>query len=372
MKKGVWSGIYGTAPESFHERLMDALEGTKEREGTRRYRISTALIAAALVVMMTGAALAAGIGLFERVNAHEEAKLPDSAKELVQSDLGSISTELFDLAVEEAMTDGQQFFVQVRLTPKNPEEYTLMWDEHPDPDADSDAYLYGSEEQNGGGLIGRADGKKIVMYNVYITAPQVLFEPMGGEVHEDGSATLVYEGYADEEYTSRSLRRLSISCSWGVYGEFSKEDALDWWDWEEKHWLPEQAEAAVSVENIAERETFRMEAAGESENGILQFMSGEIEFSPLRGYYTVRYDCEDMQSGWTWIWFADADGQRIESRDGHSIREYDSKQEFAYHEQSGAVQTFDPLPETLILELTDAENAWAVVDRIEVKLIPEE
>ena len=370
MKKGIWRGIYGIAPDSFHNRLMDALEQTEEKEMKKGYRLSTVLIAAAVVIMMTGAALAAGMGLFERVNEYEKAPLPDSAKELVQSDLGGLTTELFDLTVEEAMTDRQQFFVQVRLTPKNPEEYALMWEEHGDPEADSGVYLYGGEEQNGGELIGRADGKKIVLYNVYITMPWVHFSPMGGEVHDDGSVTLVYEGYSDEEFSERQLRRLNISCSWGVHGEFSEEDAPEWWDWEKKNWLPEQAETAVAMENNAERRTFRMEAVGESEKGILQFMGGEIEFSPLRGYYTIRYDCEGVRSNW--LWFADADGQPIESRDGYGDWQYDTKQGTVFHEQRGAIQTFDPLPEMLILELTDVENNRTVIDRLEVKLIPEE
>ena len=378
MKDRDWQNVFGHAPKSFLDQVDEAIERIEEgKEMKRRYKISTVLIAAALVIMMTGAALAAGMGLIEGINRREMIIVPDSAQELVQSELGSLSTDLFDMNVEAAMTDGRSVFVQVRLIPKEPEEYVLMRDEYRDPDEDSGAYIFAENERDIDGtlgrLIGRVDGRKIIKYNVRMKLPWMMLEGWDIRNNEDGSVTLWFRGSSDEEIKQHHLDRLTIECWWGVHGEYSEEDVPEGWDWFLKNWLPETETMTASLTNMAEKTGVRLEASGESENGILQFIGGGIRFSPLMGYYDLQFDYElDEEDLLIWVKFADAQGNPIPDLDGYGSEEYSRETNSLSYTQTGLIQTFEEIPEKLYLELISWAEEGKVIDRMEVKLIPEE
>lgn len=378
MKDRDWQNVFGHAPESFLDQVDEAIERIEEgKEMKRRYKISTVLIAAALVIMMTGAALAAGMGLIEGINRREMIIVPDSAQELVQSELGSLSTDLFDMNVEAAMTDGRSVFVQVRLIPKEPEEYVLMRDEYQDPDEDSGAYIFAENERDIDGtlgrLIGRVDGRKIIKYNVRMKLPWMMLEGWDIRNNEDGSVTLWFRGGSDEEIKQHHLDRLTIECWWGVHGEYSEEDVPEGWDWFLKNWLPETETMTASLTNMAEKTGVRLEASGESENGILQFIGGGIRFSPLMGYYDLQFDYElDEDEMLLWVKFVDEQGNPIPDLDGYGGEEYSRETNSLSYTQTGLMQTFEEIPEKLYLELINWAEEGTVIDRLEVKLIPEE
>lgn len=377
MKNWDWQNVFGRAPKDFLDQVDETINRLEEEsEMKRRYKVSIVLVAAALIVLMAGAALAAGMGLIEGINQRGLITVPDSAQELIQSDLGSLSTDLFDMAVEAAMTDGKTVFAQVRLTPKNPEEYVLMSFEYTDPDEDSGAYIIDEDarEIDGtkGRLIGRVDGRKIIRYNVYATLPGVSLEQWDIENNADGSVSLWFRGGSMEEIKQRNLDRLTFECWWGVHGEFSGEDVPSSWNWVVKKWLPEKQSTTVSIENTAKKVNVRMEAAGESEKGMIKLLGGSIEFTPLHGYFEARYDVDEPEGSWLLLEFSDAEGNRINSLDGSWGEEYDRLSQSMGFKHTGAIQTFDPIPDTIYLEVFDLMQNKAVVDRIEVKLIPEE
>ena len=341
----------------------------------RRYRVSMVLAAAALAVLMAGAALAASMGLIEGVNQRGLITVLPGAEKLIESDLGGLSTELFDMAVEAAVWDGRSAFVQVRFTPKNPEEYVLMAAEYPDPDEEE--YIFSEEgvdiDGSKGELIGRADGRKIIRYNVRMNTNTVL-NFWDVENNEDGSVTVWLEGDAGYEKQSDSTC-LTVNCWWGVHGEFSRDDAPANWDWENKPWLPESETIKLELTNSAQKATVRLEAAGESENGLLELVEGSIIFTPLKGYYEIKYNyaADEGEGQMLWAVFVDAEGNRLGTIDESGTTDYSRETVALYREQEGAMQSFDPIPRTLYLAVADwGADGTEMLDRIEVKLIPEE
>ncbi len=375
MKDRDFKKVFGRAPEEFSGYIDEALERIdEEKRMKKRYRITTVLIAAALTVLMAGAALAAGMGLIEGINRRGSITVPESAKEFIESDLGSLSTELFDLAIEEAIADGRSAFVQVRLTPKNPEEYALLAAEKVPGDRYSEAceYIFSEEGTDLSGakgeLIGRRDGKKVIRFHVQAWAGLAHLTEWDTKYNEDGSVTLLMEGDAGfEGERAQETAQLTVECGWGVHGEFDRDDAPDTWNWERMPWLPESGEAAAQIHNNAEKTVVMMEAAGESENGKLSLVKGSIEFSPIKGYYSLAYAFEGLNGDmWLMIGFSDAEGNVIRTLEG---REHDAEK---WTEATGAMQTFEVIPESIYLDVFDLMQDKALVDRLEVKLTAEE
>jgi len=375
MKDRDWQNVFGRADQAFLNQVDEAIGRIEEeREMKKRYKVSTVLIAAALIVLMTGAALAAGIGLIEGINRRGLITVPDSAKELIESDLGGLSTELFDLRIEEAIMDGRSAFVQVRLTPKNPEEYALLESEYTSEGKYSgeSEYIFSEEgidvDGSKGALIGRKDGKKVIRFNVQMMAATAFLSEWDIRYNEDGSVTLWMEG--DMGYDRGRIPEkgpLTVDCWWGVHGEFDRSDAPDTWNWMQKPWLPQVETVKLQITNNAQRQVFRMEQAGESENGKLSLIKGSIEFSPIKGYYSLSYAYEGVNEDmWLLVGFSDDEGSAIGTLEG---REHD---EGNYTEATGAMQTFDPIPGSIYLDVFDMMQDKKLVDRVKVKLVPEE
>ena len=375
MKDRDWQNVFGHAPQSFLDQVDEAIERIEEgKEMKRRYKLSTVLIAAALIVLMAGAALAAGMGLIEGINRREMIIVPDSAQELVESDLGSLETDLFDAVIEAVIWDGRSAFAQIRLQPKNPEEYALLAAEKVPEDRYSEEceYIFSEEGTDLGGakgeLIGRRDGKKVIRFHVQAWAGLAMLTEWDRKYNEDGSVTLWMEGDAGfEGEKAQEMAQLTVECSWGVHGEFDRDDAPDTWNWERMPWLPESGKTTAEIRNNAEKTIVTLDAAGESENGKLSLVKGEIIFTPIKGYFSLAYQYEGhSEDMWLMIGFCDAEGNRIGT--------LDRREHFAekWTEAEGAMQTFEQIPETIYLEVFDLDQDKAVVDRIEVKLIPKE
>lgn len=128
MNRRDFQRAFGDAPEDFHLRLRQTLDGLEEKEMKKRYKFSTVLIAAVLMIaILTGAGIAAGqLGIFDFLkNADPIVPLP-GAEELVATNLGTVENDLAVLTVEEAVFDGQGVLVKCRMTPKDTETYALF------------------------------------------------------------------------------------------------------------------------------------------------------------------------------------------------------------------------------------------------------
>ena len=119
---------FGHADEAFRLRLRQTLDGLEEKEMKKRYKLSTVLIAAVLLVaVLAGAGIAASqLGIFDFLNtANPIVPLP-GAEEMVATNLGTSENEYAVLTVEEAVFDGQGVLVKCRLTPRDTEKYVLF------------------------------------------------------------------------------------------------------------------------------------------------------------------------------------------------------------------------------------------------------
>jgi len=373
MKDRDWQNVFGRADQAFLNQVDEAIGRIEEEKSMKkRYKITTILIAAALIALMTGAALAAGMGLIDGINLRGLITVPDSARELVESDLGGLTTELFDLKIEEAIMDGRSAFVQVRLIPKNPEEYALLTAGGRSDARENGEYIFSEEgvDLDGayGELIGRKDGKKVVRFYVEMRAGMALLHEWDAEYNEDGSVTLWMEGDARYEgKQAQEMVHLTVDCSWGIHGEFDRDDAPVTWNWERLPWLPEKESTSTELHSSAEKKVMLLEQPAESKNGKLRLIGGSIEFSPIKGYYSLKYAYDGMTKDmWLLLGFSDAEGNAIRTLDG---REHDEE---SYTEATGAMQTFDPIPERIYLDVFDLMQDKKLLDRVEVKLVEAE
>ena len=108
MKREDWRRAIGGAPEDFHRQLLAALDGLEERKVKNRHKYSALLIAAVLMTLLAGGALAAAklgvLGYFARF---AEPIVPlEGAEELVDTGLGTVENELVKMTVEELAFDG--------------------------------------------------------------------------------------------------------------------------------------------------------------------------------------------------------------------------------------------------------------------------
>lgn len=377
MKNKDWQNLFGRAPESFLNQVDEALDRLKEEKSMkRRYKASTILIAAALTLLMTGAALAAGLGLIGEINRRGSIQLLPGAEQLVESNLGSLSTEYIDLTVESAVWDGRSAFVQVRLAPKNPEEYALLPAEYVYEEWKSE-FIFSEEGWDFTGVkgefLGHRDGKKVVRYAVTMSTPDMSLGYWDVRRNEDGSVTLWMDGSADSE-RRRDTNNLTISLGWGVHGEFTRDDAPFSWNWEMKPWLPENESVSVTMNNAAQKTKVTLEEAGESEQGIIRFLGGEATFTPLKGYCRLSYLITDEAFKGRLLSerFMDAEGNALKSTYSLSRLDYDRTLDLWKYDWEGDMQSFDPIPESLYFYLADIENGEQVIDRVKVRLVPAE
>ena len=128
MNRRDFQRAFGDVPEDFHLRLQATLDGLEEKNMKKKYKFSTALIAAVLMIaILTGAGIAAGqLGIFDFLKTADPIVPLPGAEELVATNLGTVENDLAVLTVEEAVFDGQGVLVKCRMTPKDTETYALF------------------------------------------------------------------------------------------------------------------------------------------------------------------------------------------------------------------------------------------------------
>ena len=309
MNQRDWQSAYGNAPEDFHLRLAETLDGLEEEKMKKRHKFSTLLIAAVIMALLAGGAVAANQqGVFRLLTYRADPIVPlEGVEEMVVTDLGSTENDLAALNVEEAVFDGQNVLLQLRLIPKDGEHQVLFdWMLQNAPHD-----LYDIEEiphEDGSVSIGeitRKDGKQIIDYWIYTDSldERIYINTFDAEESEDGGIIFWAKGEAETgESVDLDALEVKIETLLIVDGE--------------KIWLDP---LTIQIPKVGDLHRVQLVPVGEQLERV-EILSAEIDFSKLVGYITVNYRYaplpeEDM--GITFR-FYDAQGNEIHSGDGES------------------------------------------------------
>ena len=128
MNQKDFQNIFGDAPEDFRLRLRETLDGLEEKNMKKRYKVSTVLIAAVILILaLAGAGIAASqLGVFRLLDTAEPIVPLEGAQELVATNLGTSENEHAIITVEQAVFDGQGVMVQCRLSPRDAQIYAML------------------------------------------------------------------------------------------------------------------------------------------------------------------------------------------------------------------------------------------------------
>ena len=368
VNKGPWHELYGETPDSFRMKVEEALGRLEEEKNMKkRYKVSALLIAAALIVLMAGAAVAGGMGMIDRMNETNDIRMLPGTEQMLEKDLGTFELPLYTVTVEEAVHDQHRIFIQLRVTPNEPEKYILYNTEYEYPEREA-LFTYAESGHSPMDITGSADGRQVLFYDLRALGNGSIYNIDGNEMeyddvlyNEDGSATVWIRGFSQEEIKEKL--KMKIDCWWGVQSEETRE-------WMRKTsgvagiGLPKFKMIRFEVETAAANRKARLEPLGESEKGELKLYSGELEFNPMRGYASIRYYCSPAG----YIGFTDADGNRIGT--GATLSESRGRENGErYIAWSGEMQPLDPLPETIWVTVYGDRYGDEIIDRIECRVV---
>lgn len=326
-------------PKGFEARIERQLCRLTQEDTAmkKRYRISTALIAAVLtVVILAGAALAAS-ELHLLSSWLGKTAVPD-VQERIATNLGDTENPLASLTVEEAVYDGRNVALSLLLTPQNPVEDALLcrvWllediskEEYDIRETQHKEGMYSQE------LIGRKDGKRILTWwpAVSLNGQEMEAEAIEIESLEDGSAR-VYLQYNLDPSSEETTILCEVSAHITPY-------LLD----EEAQLLPV---LTFDLTRIPDEKTY---ALIPDENSLFErchIERGYVTFAHLMGYMNLEYvytpnPGEEM--GITWRLLDEAgnmlDGAAEETKYLGNSRYY----------QKNETQALSEIPEFLYLE----------------------
>ena len=140
-----WDSLFGEVPESFSRRVHDTVDRLERQESAPRpaFRLRpVAGLALALCLLAGTAAALSGLGVLDTLGRELRAYLQPEAKELVQSSVFQAASQPrhATFTVEEAVHDGRQMYLSVRVHPEsdallmdfNAEaSWSRSWPEHP-------------------------------------------------------------------------------------------------------------------------------------------------------------------------------------------------------------------------------------------------
>lgn len=406
--------IYGDAPEDFHLRLSEALNGLEERKKKGRHKLSTMLLAAALcVVLLAGAGFAATqIGVFHLMDTASPIVPLEGAEELVALKLGSCENEYAVLTLEQAVFDGQGVMVQCRLTPKDTEKYALfdgmmqdafaeIYDTEYVPaevsegtmsETDDDGstvtvinengeqrLLVNGEEipfpesyeeaqerdlpayQKDGRLyygyyqerrvLGRRDGRELMGYWLYMdTDDENLSESTSDAQEQEDGSLLFWAEGMADETLDRDEIDVSIRGQVTVDGES----------------YPFGGITARLPKNEAER-SYRIEPVGDGRLERFELLDAGVSFTRVRGYLHAEYSYEETENepmGVTFDLF-DAEGREITVGSGGAWERGN------HYYENLEIQSFAEVPETIYLQVRAIGSDTGIIGRIECRLIEE-
>ena len=366
----------------------------------KKFKLSTLLIAAAIIAVIAGTAVAAGtLGIFDFIKDTANPIIPlDGAEEMVLTDLGVSESELAVLTVEEAVFDGQGVLVKCRIAPKDTKKYAMFNSFM--LDAPQDDYIVesvpvefgkGSTEEysedgvltvtnmsgnpelllngepidipvnkeaalekglpvylNNGTLyyadfcdtrvLGRKDGRKIIecWTDVSVGDDLIIPDNWDAQAQEDGSIVWWQSGIA---YDVIDVDSIEVRVSARLY-EGDKNEGAE----------PVVNELSFTLPRSGDERFFSIVPAGDSKGERFEILSGSITFTRVRGYLRVNYTYEQAdvneEMGITFNVY-DADGDRITTGAGDASAEAD---ENGVQWWSMEMQPFSEVPERIWLE----------------------
>ena len=314
MNQRDWQSAYGNAPEDFHLRLAETLDGLEEEKMKKRHKFSTLLIAAVIMALLAGGAVAANqLGVFRLLTYRADPIVPlEGVEEMVVTDLGSTENDLAVLNAEEAVFDGQNVLLQLRLTPKDGEHHVMFDDmlQNAPKDVYDIEHIQNEDGSTSIGEITRKDGKQIIDYWIYTDSmdERIYINTFDAEESEDGGIVFWAKGEADTgESVDLDALEVEIKTLLIVDGE--------------KIWLDP---LTVRIPKTGDLHRVQLVPVGEQPERV-EILSAEIDFSKLVGYITVNYRYEQLpeeEMGITFR-FYDAEGNEIHSGDGSSWYQVD-------------------------------------------------
>ncbi len=317
-------------PEGYGAMIERTLDGLMKGKGNmkRRYKVSTMLLAAALIVIaLAGAALAASeLKLFSK----DRFVAPlDGAEDMVQTGLGRAENDYAVVTVEEAVYDGHDVRALLRVTPKDIEHYALY---EPVNVRSYDEYIV--EDAKGYiDVTGRKDGRTILWYHPDMVAADQPAGDLYSETQEDGSELVWLEVHFDTDQGD------AVSCAADVVMRLQTASGYERLD-----------DLIIPFELTREKEERHYEIIPVEGSAVERFsiVRGAVTFTKLVGYITVDYAYEEGpgEEMGVDLRFYDADGERINNRSGSSCFDLGGD----VFRSTFEIQSFDDAPQTVFIE----------------------
>ena len=411
---------FGGADEAFRLRLRQTLDGLEEKEMKKRYKLSTVLIAAVLLLaVLAGAGVAmTRLGIFDLFDTADPIVPLPGAEEMVATNLGTSENEFAVLTVEEAVFDGQGVLVKCRLTPKDTEKYAMfnafiqdtpediyITESFPAEFGEGSSEIHSEDgvisitntpgkqqllvngeqveipadretalekglpvylnngilcytEFNDFRILGRRDGRETIGYWIDVSVGDELIIPniSTAQEQEDGSIVWWQSGIADEVLDADSIE-LHVSARLYEGDETGEEKtAVD--------------EITFMLPKSEDERLYNIMPVGDGKGERFEILSGSISFTKVRGYFNVNYAYEQAATGEDMgITFRiyDAAGNEITTGSGSTSVKPD---ENGVHWWSMEMQSFEEIPETIFLE-AKVIGEDKTLGRVECKLAEE-
>lgn len=412
-----FQNLYGEAPEDFYLRLQETLNGLEEVEMKKRYKASTLLLAAVILVLaLAGAGIAASqLDVFHLMDTADPIVPLDGVEEMVAMNLGSSENEYARLTVEQAVFDGQGVMVQCRLTPVDIEHYAMFNDfmqgvseQYYDFELVPMEFGEGAtrtEEDDGTTIsISNMNGEQHLLRNDEdIDFPASRAEAMEKDLpvyRENG--TIYYADFEDTHIIGRKDGRAMLD--WWINMDTNDEhlmqnssDAQEQEDGSVLFWAEGFTDETISLDEIEVKiqskvivdgkdeyplddicftlpksegeHVYTLKPVGDGKLERFEFLSGNVVFTKVRGYLKADYryeEAEDEAMGVTLLLY-DANGEAIVTGSGGGT--WDPGDE-AIHHESMEIQSFDEAPERIWLEVK-VIGSDKTLGRIECELVEE-
>ena len=337
-----WDSLFGDVPQSFSRRVHDTVDRLERQESAPRpaFRLRpVAVLALALCLLAGTAAALSGLGVLDTLGRELRAYLQPEAKELVQTSVFQAASQPrhASFTVEEAVHDGRQMYLSVRVHPEsdallmdfNAEaSWSRRWPEHPDQTDD------GSETF---AQAAAAQGKELVRADCEPVDENGTLLDRAVEVHYDGDDLLYNLSFASESGKA-SLRLFTDE----VYSE----------DWKQS-----RSFGTLDLEvNVTERgKVYTADTPVVSADGQLAVTGLTVVQSPIATYVTYEYAAAEnasmktrvrLYNGNLWVSWLDENGEPVpEAVMGRGVFGDDDQTTY-----SCTYRAFDTLPGEMKLE----------------------
>ena len=333
----------------------------EEQMMRRKYKVSTVLLAAVLIVLLAGTAFALGYSELMEYLQRGGIKPLDGTEEMIQTEFGSETTEgsatdagegaqLVEFRVEEAIYDGRSVIIQALIAPVNPETHALFNAGLQDsPEAVYEREIIceegGAEQMR---VTGRKDGRKIIFWSMKAEQEEedagcsLEMDKMDAEELADGSIRVWLEGSVVEG--SADAIELNVVCSYQLSDEMEQPDGAG---------TVACLTEPIKLTTTAAARTAKLVPVGGSKGERFEILNAWIEFNPVSGQITIDYSyLPDRTNERMGIDFRIYDGEnnRIEQGTGSSILVELREDGTEVSRKVSQIQSFEEFPEKLYLE----------------------